>query len=85
MPFKKNHEAHITKLDTISKDVSDINLSAVVFEVNFVGSNLREWWIDTGATRHICSNKVIFTSFEPMAKGEKMFMGNSATSDVEGQ
>ena len=27
----------------------------------------------------------MFTSFEPIAKGEKMFMGNSATSDVEGQ
>ena len=83
--FKKNHEAHITELDSISRDVSDINLLVVVSEVNLVGSNPKEWWIDTGATCHICSDKAMFTSFEPMTKGEKIFMGNSATLDVEGQ
>ena len=83
--FKKNNQAHMIELDTISRDVSDINLSAVVSEVNMVGSNPREWWIDTGATRHICSDKAMFTSFEPMSNGEKMYMGNAASSDVEGQ
>ena len=64
----KNHEANV--VDNITQDVADINLCAVISEVNLVGSNPREWWIDTGATRHICSDKGLFTSFEPM-NGEK--------------
>ena len=75
----------MTELDSISKDVSDINLFAVVSEVNLVDSNPREWWIDTGATRHICSDKAMFTSFESITSGEKMYMVNSASSDVKGQ
>ena len=69
----------------VVEDDSDINLSAVVSEVNLVGSNPKEWWIDTGATRHICSVREMFTSFEPVTNGEKLFMGNSATSDIGGQ
>ena len=77
----KNHEVNV--VDNITQDVSDINLSAMVFEVNLVGSNPKEWWIDTGATRHVCSSKEMFTSFEPL-DGEKVFMGNSASSTIEG-
>ncbi|CAH9125353.1 unnamed protein product [Cuscuta epithymum] len=58
-------------------------LSAVVTEVNLVGSNSNEWFVDTGATRHICSNRELFTTFEP-SNGEKVWMGNSAHSAVEG-
>ena len=78
----KNHEANV--VDNITQDVSDINLFAMVSEVNLVGSNPKEWWIDTGATRHVCSSKEMFTSFEPL-DGEKVFMGNFAFSAVEGQ
>ena len=62
-----------------------MHLSAVVFEVNLVGSNPRDWWIDTGATRHICSEQKLFTTIEPVTNGEKLFMGNSTTSIVEGK
>ena len=62
-----------------------MNLSAVVSEVNLIGSNPKEWWIDTGATRHVCSDRNMFTSFDPIDSGEKLFMGNSATSDIRGQ
>ncbi|KAL5582045.1 hypothetical protein UlMin_014487 [Ulmus minor] len=77
----KNHEANV--VENITQDVADINLCAVISEVNLVGSNPREWWIDTGATRHICSDKGLFTSFEPK-NGEKLFMENSTTSEIKG-
>ena len=63
----------------------DIDLTAVISEVNLVGSNPKEWWIDTGATHHVCSNKKMFSSFKPIETREKEFMENSATSDIKGQ
>ncbi|KAF3675068.1 hypothetical protein FXO38_04914 [Capsicum annuum] len=40
------------------------DLCAMFLECNLVG-NLREWWIDSGATRHVCANKELFSSFAP--------------------
>ena len=57
----------------------------MISEVNLVGSNPREWWIDTGVTRHVCSDRGLFTSFETVSNGEKLIMGNYATSEIEGQ
>ncbi|RVX15562.1 hypothetical protein VitviT2T_002285 [Vitis vinifera] len=77
---KKNKPKEVNVIDDITKNVSDIDLTAVVSEVNLVGSNPKEWWIDTGATRHVCSDKKMFSTFEPIENREKVFMGNSATS-----
>ncbi|KAF5943353.1 hypothetical protein HYC85_017430 [Camellia sinensis] len=52
-----------------SHDEDDMHLSAIVSEVNTVGSNPREWWIDTGATRRIYSKKKLFTTFESVTNG----------------
>ncbi|PKI65480.1 hypothetical protein CRG98_014138 [Punica granatum] len=79
---KKDHEANV--VNEMARDVADINLSAVVSEVNLIGSNPKEWWLDTGATRHVCSNRDLFTMLEPVT-GERIYMGNSAHSAVEGQ
>ena len=38
----------------ITKDVYDIDLTTMIFEVNLAGSNLKEWWIDNGVTCHVC-------------------------------
>ena len=53
--------------------------------MNLVGSNPEEWWIDTGATSHVCFDKKLFSIFEPIENGEKVFMGNSAISEIKGQ
>ena len=81
-PYKKK-EANM--VDGISNEPSDIDLCATVSEVNLVGSNSREWWIDTGATRHVCSDKAIFSSLKVSDTKEKLYMGNSATSNIEGE
>ena len=72
-------------VDGITKYVFDIDLTAVISEVNLVGSNPKEWWIDTGVTRHVCYDKKMFSTFEPIETGENVLMGNSATSDIKGQ
>ena len=83
--LKRNKTKEANVIDDISKDVSDIDLTVVIYEVNLVGSNPKEWWIDTGATCHVCYHKKMFSTFEPIEIGEKVFMGNSTTSDIKGQ
>ena len=67
--FKKKHaQAHITEVDEVSDGVANIDLCAVILECNMV-DNSKEWWVDTGATRHICANKDMFTSYVPVSSG----------------
>ena len=84
-PKKKRPQANVTEVDGLLGDVSDMNLSAVVSEKNFIGSNTKEWWVDIGATRHVCSEKKMFSSYHIIDNGEQLFMGNSSSSKVEGQ
>ena len=81
--MNKPKEANV--IDNISKDMSDIDLTTVISEANLVGSNPKEWRVDTGTTRHVCYDKKMFSTFEPVQAGEKVFVGNSTTSDIKGQ
>ncbi|KAL2471821.1 Retrovirus-related Pol polyprotein from transposon TNT 1-94 [Abeliophyllum distichum] len=60
-----------------------MHLSTVISECNSVG-NHREWWVDTGATRHICAEKNVFSNYKAI-DGEQLFMENFSSSKVEGQ
>ncbi|KAA0048117.1 hypothetical protein E5676_scaffold546G00690 [Cucumis melo var. makuwa] len=83
--FQKKHaQAHIIKVDEVSDGVADIDLCAVILECNMMG-NSKEWWVDTGATHHICANKNLFTLYVSISNGEQLFMGSSSTSKVKGQ
>ena len=70
----RTNQAHVLEFDD--------NLVAVVTETNMV-SNVKGWWIDTGATRHICGDKNLFSEYNHMDDGEKLYMGNSSASNVE--
>ena len=59
----KNNSKESNVIDNITKDISDIDLIVVVSEVNLVGSNLKEWWIDIGATCHVCFDTKMFFIF----------------------
>ena len=41
--------------------------------------------MDTGATHHICSDRKIFTSYNKVTNGEKLYIGNSTISILEGK
>ena len=60
---KNNKPKEANVIDDIIKDVSDIDLTVVVSKVNLVGSNPKEWWIDTGVTSYVCSDKKLFSIF----------------------
>ena len=48
-------------------------------------SNPTEWILDTGATKHFCTNKDLMHDFEDVPDGEHVFMGNAATTGVMGK
>lgn len=56
----------------------------VVVEVNLL-ENKVDLLLDTGNTRHFCSNKDLFQEFHEVAEGECVFMGNSTTAGVLGK
>ncbi|CAA0819356.1 Unknown protein, partial [Striga hermonthica] len=82
LPKKGKDSAHIAEDKSIPIDLSELDLTVVVQEVNLV-NNPREWWVDTGATRHICADRDMFSTYTP-TDGRKLFMGNSSTSNVVG-
>nr|GFA27574.1 hypothetical protein [Tanacetum cinerariifolium] len=63
--------------------VSDV--CVMIYEVNLVGTKHGGWWIDTGATRHVCANKSMFHSFRAVNSGQKLYMGNSEIADIKGE
>ncbi|KAK4406282.1 hypothetical protein Sango_0634700 [Sesamum angolense] len=56
-------------------------IAAVVVEANLV-ENKEDWILDTGASRHFCSNKALFHELLETMDGECVFMGNSTTAGV---
>ncbi|PHT58004.1 hypothetical protein CQW23_00367 [Capsicum baccatum] len=74
---KKKDQANMIESN---KECDD--LCAMFLECNLTG-NPREWWMDSGATRHICANKELFSSFTPTQPEEMIYMANSATAKVE--
>ncbi|XP_028073917.1 ER membrane protein complex subunit 2-like [Camellia sinensis] len=66
---KKSAQANIAENFYLSDGVASINLAAVVSKENLVG-NPKEWWVDTGAARHICTDKKMFTTYKVVESGE---------------
>uniref|UniRef100_A0A1U7VSB8 Uncharacterized protein LOC104216468 n=1 Tax=Nicotiana sylvestris TaxID=4096 RepID=A0A1U7VSB8_NICSY len=63
------------------EDVDD--LCTMLSKCNLVG-NLKEWWIDSGATRHVCAIREAFATYAYVGPEETLSMGNAATAEIEG-
>ncbi|XP_062086028.1 uncharacterized protein LOC133792122 [Humulus lupulus] len=83
LPKKKGNEVNV--VEAMSQEVVDLDLCVVVSELNLVDANPKEWWLDTGATRHIYVNKSNFSNLTSVENGEKNYMGNSTISEIKGQ
>nr|XP_016495334.1 PREDICTED: uncharacterized protein LOC107814434 [Nicotiana tabacum] len=63
---------------------SDI-IAGVIFQVNIV-AHAKEWVVDFGATRHICANQEVFSSYTPVEDDrEEVYRGDSSTTKVLGK
>ncbi|KAF3681835.1 hypothetical protein FXO38_01541 [Capsicum annuum] len=78
---KKGKKKDQAKMFESNKESND--LCAMFSGCNLV-RNPREWWMDSDATRHVCSNKELFSSFAPAQVEEMIYIANSSTAKVEG-
>ncbi|XP_047973467.1 rosmarinate synthase-like [Salvia hispanica] len=60
----------------------DHEVVAMVSDVDH-GNNPNEWFVDTGATCHVCSERSVFSTYKSVG-GRKVRMGNQASSEVVG-
>ncbi|XP_047257481.1 uncharacterized protein LOC124889572 [Capsicum annuum] len=74
-------EERIQNMIESNKECND--LCAMFSECNLVG-NPHEWWMDSGATHHVCDNKELFSLFTLAQVEEMIYIDNSATAKVEG-
>ena len=57
---------------------------AVISEVNIL-EDVDDWWINSGATRHVCNDKSFFNTYESVDDGTILYMGNSSTATIKGK
>ncbi|XP_070051234.1 uncharacterized protein [Nicotiana tomentosiformis] len=67
----------------VEKHEDIYDLCAMLSECNLVG-NPKEWWIDSGATRHVCAIREAFATYALVGPEEMLSMGNSAMAKIEG-
>ncbi|CAM8974714.1 unnamed protein product [Rhodiola kirilowii] len=42
------------------------------------------WWVDSGATTHVCKDKEMFMSFATTSEGRVLQMGDESTAPILG-
>ena len=62
--------------------VNEEPLVAMISEINLI-SGSEGWWIDTGASRHVCHDRSLFKSYSE-ADDKKVLLGDSHTTKVLG-
>ncbi|RVW14970.1 hypothetical protein CK203_109377 [Vitis vinifera] len=49
-------------------------------------TNMKDWVVDSGVTKHICGNRSAFTSYTTVKEGnEQVFIGESRSTPVIGK
>lgn len=80
---KEGGTSEANMAEKITSSIEDMNLSAVVSQCNLI-QNSGQWWIDTGATVHVCSERSMFSTYQKV-ENEVLYMGNSAQSPIVGR
>jgi hypothetical protein len=82
------------KVNMVEKDevkelvdmVSNIQIGMIT-ELNMTTNVVKtsDWWLDSGATIHVCNNKAWFKTYEELKKPEEVLMGNHNSAKVLGK
>ncbi|GJY60505.1 zinc finger, CCHC-type containing protein [Tanacetum coccineum] len=58
---------------------------SLIFEAFYVQVDAIAWWIDSGATAHVCKDRCWFKTYEPMKDGSVLYMGDDHFAPVHGK
>uniref|UniRef100_A0A2N9G9K8 Reverse transcriptase Ty1/copia-type domain-containing protein n=1 Tax=Fagus sylvatica TaxID=28930 RepID=A0A2N9G9K8_FAGSY len=83
---KKEKELNTSEanvVDEIMAMVSEMQIGMIT-EVHMANAaeNSSEWWYDSGATIHVCNNKMLFKKYVEAGNGLEVLMGNHNTTKV---
>ncbi|GKA00392.1 zinc finger, CCHC-type containing protein [Tanacetum coccineum] len=56
-----------------------------ISEAYFVQDDDVAWWVNSGATVHVCKDRCWFKTYEPLNDGSILYMGNELTALVHGR
>ncbi|GKV04962.1 hypothetical protein SLEP1_g17039 [Rubroshorea leprosula] len=74
-----SNKANLIEHELISM-VSEMQIGMVT-ELNMENpTKSMDWWLDSGATVHVCNNKTQFKSYEDLKEPEEVLMGNNVTA-----
>ena len=59
-------------------------LVAMISEINMVDDS-KGWWVDSGATRHVCCNQDWFKVYTPYENPKDILLGDSHTTQILGE
>ncbi|GKE75475.1 zinc finger, CCHC-type containing protein, partial [Tanacetum coccineum] len=57
---------------------------SLISEEFYVSVDAIAWWIDSGATTHVCKDRCWFKTFEPVEDGSVLYMGDEHFAPVHG-
>nr|KAJ0199071.1 hypothetical protein LSAT_V11C600308400 [Lactuca sativa] len=60
------------------------NYISVISKAFYVQDDNFAWWVDSGATSHVCKDLYWFKDFQPIKDGSVVKMGNVATEPIKG-
>ena len=64
-------------------NLTDEAFIAMISEINLVGGS-DGWWVDTGASRHVCYDRSMFKTYNAADDDKKVLLGDSHTTIVAG-
>ena len=67
-----SHKANVVedKSEEICAMVSEMQIGMIT-EINMVETKSCDWWLDSGATIHVCNDKKFFISSKEETEGQK--------------
>uniref|UniRef100_A0A2N9GRF5 CCHC-type domain-containing protein n=2 Tax=Fagus sylvatica TaxID=28930 RepID=A0A2N9GRF5_FAGSY len=85
MKEKELNTSEANVVDEIVAMVSEMQIGMIT-EVHMANAaeNSSEWWYDSGATIHVCNNKMLFKEYVEVGNGLEVLMGNHNTAKVLG-
>nr|GEV70110.1 hypothetical protein [Tanacetum cinerariifolium] len=75
---------NVAKLVTL-KGIAKAYYVTYVSEAYFVHDDDVVWWVDSGATIHVCKDRYLFKTYESLNDGSILHMGNESTALVHGR